>query len=108
MAHLALKVFTVLWIGLIASAAALCGVPQAQAQDASGGAGEQQSQAEAAEQNRIQDDDNEDSMDEQAGTDQRPDLDSQPLETPADQTPGRFIPSEQISLDLGVSFPVDI
>ena len=47
-------------------------------------------------------------MDEQAGTDQRPDLDSQPLETPADQTPGRFIPSEQISLDLGVSFPVDI
>lgn len=47
------------------------------------------------------------SADEQTDT-ERPDLDSQPLETPTGQTPGRFIPSEQISLDLGVSFPVDI
>lgn len=45
----------------------------------------------------------------QAQNGPRPDdLDSQPIDRPADQAPGRFIPSEQISLDLGVSFPVDI
>jgi hypothetical protein len=37
-----------------------------------------------------------------------PDIDNQPIERPAGQSPGRFIPSEQISQDLGVSFPVDI
>lgn len=36
-----------------------------------------------------------------------PDIDSQPIETGA-RSNGRFIPSEQISQDLGVSFPVDI
>jgi len=36
-----------------------------------------------------------------------PDIDSQPIE-PGARTNGRFIPSEQISQDLGVSFPVDI
>lgn len=44
-----------------------------------------------------------------AEPDERPaDLDERPLDTPSGQSPGRFIPSEQISLDLGVSFPVDI
>lgn len=37
-----------------------------------------------------------------------PDIDSQPLEGGQDPGPGRFIPSEQISQDFGVSFPVDI
>ena len=37
-----------------------------------------------------------------------PDIDNQPIERPAGESPGRFIPSEQISQDLGVSFPVDI
>ena len=36
-----------------------------------------------------------------------PDIDSQPIE-PGARSNGRFIPSEQISQDLGVSFPVDI
>lgn len=30
------------------------------------------------------------------------------LEETEEETPGRFIPSEQISQDLGVSFPIDI
>lgn len=38
----------------------------------------------------------------------RPDIDSQPIQRAEGQAPGRFIPSEQISQDLGVSFPVDI
>jgi hypothetical protein len=37
-----------------------------------------------------------------------PDLDSQPIERVEGQAPGRFIPTEQISQDLGVSFPTDI
>lgn len=37
-----------------------------------------------------------------------PDLDSQPIERVDGQAPGRFVPSEQISQDLGVSFPTDI
>lgn len=37
-----------------------------------------------------------------------PDIDSQPIERAEGQGPGRFIPSEQISQDFGVSFPVDI
>lgn len=37
-----------------------------------------------------------------------PDIDSQPIESPQHTGPGRFIPSEQISQDFGVSFPVDI
>lgn len=37
-----------------------------------------------------------------------PDLDNQPIERVEGQAPGRFIPSEQISQDLGVSFPTDI
>jgi cytoskeletal protein RodZ len=36
-----------------------------------------------------------------------PDIDSQPI-APGARSNGRFIPSEQISQDLGVSFPVDI
>ncbi|MDO9521130.1 MAG: hypothetical protein Q7L19_13035 [Pseudohongiella sp.] len=36
-----------------------------------------------------------------------PDIDNQPIQ-PGSGGPGRFIPSEQISQDLGVSFPVDI
>ncbi len=36
-----------------------------------------------------------------------PDIDSQHIE-PGARSNGRFIPSEQISQDLGVSFPVDI
>ncbi|MDP3518498.1 MAG: hypothetical protein Q8S94_15140 [Pseudohongiella sp.] len=36
-----------------------------------------------------------------------PDIDSQPIQ-PGARSTGRFIPSEQISQDLGVSFPVDI
>ncbi|ALO47571.1 hypothetical protein [Pseudohongiella spirulinae] len=38
----------------------------------------------------------------------RPDIDSQPIQRAEGEAPGRFIPSEQISQDLGVSFPVDI
>lgn len=37
-----------------------------------------------------------------------PDIDSQPIDDSQNQGPGRFIPSEQISQDFGVSFPVDI
>lgn len=37
-----------------------------------------------------------------------PDIDSQPIDGAQNQGPGRFIPSEQISQDFGVSFPVDI
>ncbi|MBC55265.1 MAG: hypothetical protein CMQ34_15665 [Gammaproteobacteria bacterium] len=37
-----------------------------------------------------------------------PDIDSQPIEGAQNSGPGRFIPSEQISQDFGVSFPVDI
>lgn len=37
-----------------------------------------------------------------------PDIDSQPIESSQNTGPGRFIPSEQISQDFGVSFPVDI
>lgn len=37
-----------------------------------------------------------------------PDIDSQPIAGSQSQGPGRFIPSEQISQDFGVSFPVDI
>jgi len=40
--------------------------------------------------------------------DDRPDIDNQPIESGANNRPGRFVPSEQISLDLGVSFPVDV
>lgn len=40
--------------------------------------------------------------------DERPDIDSQPIQRAEGEAPGRFIPSEQISQDLGVSFPVDI
>jgi len=36
-----------------------------------------------------------------------PDIDSEPIQAGAGG-PGRFIPSEQISQDSGVSFPVDI
>lgn len=36
-----------------------------------------------------------------------PDIDSQPIQA-GTGGPGRFIPSEQISQDSGVSFPVDI
>lgn len=39
---------------------------------------------------------------------ERPDIDSQPIESDTTNQPGRFVPSEQISLDLGVSFPVDV
>ncbi|GGG51437.1 hypothetical protein GCM10011403_05790 [Pseudohongiella nitratireducens] len=38
----------------------------------------------------------------------RPDIDNQPIESDGSNRPGRFVPSEQISLDLGVSFPVDV
>lgn len=34
--------------------------------------------------------------------------DSDAPENPADEGPSRFIPTEEISQDLGVSFPVDI
>lgn len=37
-----------------------------------------------------------------------PDIDNQPIQRAEGQSAGRFIPSEQISQDLGVSFPVDI
>ncbi len=37
-----------------------------------------------------------------------PDIDSQPIDNSQSAGPGRFIPSEQISQDFGVSFPVDI
>lgn len=43
----------------------------------------------------------------QETTEPLPDIDSQPIE-PGARSNGRFIPSEQISQDLGVSFPVDI
>lgn len=36
-----------------------------------------------------------------------PNIDNQPIQA-GSGGPGRFIPSEQISQDLGVSFPVDI
>jgi len=34
--------------------------------------------------------------------------DSEPLPVDVDKTPGRFIPSEEVSEDLSVPFPVDI
>ncbi|MBU2098684.1 MAG: hypothetical protein KKD00_07965 [Gammaproteobacteria bacterium] len=52
----------------------------------------------------------EEPVDEQADNDQSdnlPDIDNEPIE-PGSGGPGRFIPSEQISQDLGVSFPIDI
>jgi len=57
----------------------------------------------------------EQNVDEQNNDDQQaaadaalPDIDSQPIDGSQNQGPGRFIPSEQISQDSGVSFPVDI
>lgn len=97
--HMGLKFFIAMWIGLVASTAMVSDM--ALAQEPSDNDGAQQQQEDAQERD-------DEASDEQADTDQRPDLDSQPLDTPAGQTPGRFIPSEQISLDLGVSFPVDI
>ena len=61
---------------------------------------EQTGQAEQAEQN-----DQESAEESEA---ERPDIDSQPIQRAEGEAPGRFIPSEQISQDLGVSFPVDI
>jgi len=40
--------------------------------------------------------------------DDLPDIDSQPIDSAQSPGPGTFIPSEQISQDFGVSFPVDI
>jgi uncharacterized iron-regulated membrane protein len=60
-------------------------------------AGEQQSQTEPAT----------DDATAQQTPEPLPDIDSQPIE-PGVRANGRFIPSEQISQDLGVSFPVDI
>lgn len=37
-----------------------------------------------------------------------PDVSDEPVDGAENQTTGRFIPTEQISQDLGVSFPVDI
>jgi hypothetical protein len=37
-----------------------------------------------------------------------PDFENEPIQRVEGQAPGRFIPSEQISQDLGVSFPTDI
>jgi hypothetical protein len=65
--------------------------------------------------NQTQEDDQESdagneqaNMDDEQSQEERPDIDNQPIENGADNRPGRFIPSEQISLDLGVSFPVDV
>lgn len=45
---------------------------------------------------------------EEASDPDLPDIDSEPIDSAQSQGPGRFIPSEQISQDFGVSFPVDI
>lgn len=66
-------------------------------------AGQGQEQQGQEEQNEQQ----EDISEEQAQSD-LPDIDSQPIDASARQGAGRFIPSEQISQDSGVSFPVDI
>ena len=65
------------------------------------------SEAEQAQDGRASDDE---SAEQPAAEEQseRPDIDSQPIESDTSNRPGRFIPSEQISLDLGVSFPVDV
>lgn len=70
-------------------------------------------EAVAEDENQDQETDTEDNdtdNDQAAAQEQvdRPDIDNQPIESNASNRPGRFIPSEQISLDLGVSFPVDV
>lgn len=60
----------------------------------------------------VQTDDEQDTGQESEPTNEQapsdlPDIDNQPIQ-PGSGGPGRFIPSEQISQDLGVSFPVDI
>jgi Ni/Co efflux regulator RcnB len=76
----------------------------AQAQETS--AEEQAEQTEQSEQPGQNEQTEQDSVAESDAD--RPDIDSQPIERAEGQAPGRFIPSEQISQDLGVSFPVDI
>lgn len=44
----------------------------------------------------------------QEGTQQEEDLILAESEADEEESPGRFIPTEEISQDLGVSFPVDI
>lgn len=67
--------------------------------------------ADAADQETDQQEENSgqntDQQAESGQDDTLPDIDNQPIQ-PGSGGPGRFIPSEQISQDLGVSFPVDI
>lgn len=68
---------------------------------------EETTAAQQQEQQEQQNEQQEDASEQQAQTD-LPDIDSQPIDASARQGAGRFIPSEQISQDSGVSFPVDI
>lgn len=52
-------------------------------------------------------DENQNDAQQEDNSETLPDIDSQPIQAGAGG-PGRFIPSEQISQDSGVSFPVDI
>jgi hypothetical protein len=78
-------------------------VVQAQPQT---GASEPDASTEPGEQQADDEDNNNEAPD--AADASLPDIDSQPIEGSQNQGPGRFIPSEQISQDFGVSFPVDI
>jgi hypothetical protein len=72
---------------------------------------QQQSQTQepaAGEQNESTDGQTEDGeADDSDQASEPPNIDTQPIQ-PGAGGPGRFIPSEQISQDLGVSFPIDI
>lgn len=75
-------------------------VVQAQQQTGDAEPSEQQTDDSSDDDSAAQDQDDSDS--------DLPDIDSQPIESSQSTGPGRFIPSEQISQDFGVSFPVDI
>ena len=94
---------------LTASLYAQSAQPQ-QGQTGQNQAGQNQVQQPAGEQNQTEQNQTEPATGDAAAQDTAeplPDIDSQPIE-PGARSNGRFIPSEQISQDLGVSFPVDI
>lgn len=65
---------------------------------------QQQENTQEPEQNQQQENDQ---QSDQENSEPLPDIDNQPIQA-GSGGPGRFIPSEQISQDSGVSFPVDI
>lgn len=97
-----------LLLAVMAITAALTASLYAQsAQPQQGQSQQTQAQQPAAEQAQSQTEPANDDAAAQQTAEPLPDIDSQPIE-PGARSNGRFIPSEQISQDLGVSFPVDI